>query len=266
MVGPRDRVEVDDAADGGAFEQHQGRTDDPRHADVLGGAGQAVLGEARQQGEVAAQPRARRAGGGVPVGVRVAETPAQVDGGDEVVAGRGVEARQQARSRPAEHRDREVAGGRAGVGVAADHRDAVERGGVGQAGQDRVCGPGLPGPEGVDDGERAPAHGGDVAQVDHDPAIAREVRIVGHEAVEEALDGQQQVPVAVGDRRAIVADRHGRVPAPEPEPPHHRVDVALVADPAGLADLAGQRPDVDPGGHAALRKVRRPCSGSCIGG
>ena len=137
-VGPRDGVEGEDAADVRTFEQHQRRADDARHADVLGGRAEPVFGETRQQVEVAAQARARRARRGVPVGIGIAEAAAQVDGGDEVVAGRRVEARQQARARPAQHRDGEVAGGGTRVGVAADDRHAVERGGVAKAVEDRV--------------------------------------------------------------------------------------------------------------------------------
>ncbi len=85
------------------------------------------LREARQHREVAAQTPAGGTGRGVPVRIRLPEVAAQVEGGDEVVPGGGIEARQEARTRPAEHGDREVAGFRAGVGVAADDRDAVER-------------------------------------------------------------------------------------------------------------------------------------------
>ena len=65
-------------------------------------------------------------------------------------------------------------------------------------------------PNGIDHRDRPSAHGGDVGDVDHDAAPAREPRIAGHELVHEAFNGEQQVTVAVRDRRTVVADRNGR--------------------------------------------------------
>jgi hypothetical protein len=151
--------------------------------------------------------------------------------------------------------------------MSADDRYAVERGRLGQAGEDRGRRRRVPAPKGVDDRKRAPAHGRHVAEIDHDPAIAGEVRIGGDEAVDEALDGQQQVAVAIGNGGAIVAHRYRGVAVAQSQARNDGIDVALVRDAARIPDLARQGLEIDGRGHhAALRKVTSPCSGSCIGG
>ncbi len=202
-------------------------------------------------GEVGAQAVARRPGRSVPVGMRIAETPAQVDGGDEIVARCRIEAREQPGTGAAEHGDRQVPGLRTRVRVAADDRHAVERGGVRHAGQDRVRRRGVPAPQGVDDRERAPAHGRHVAEVDHDPAIAGEVGIGRDEAVDEALDGEEQVSIPIGNGGAVVAHRHRGMPGTQSEPRDDGIDVTLVGDAARIPDLAGQGLEVDGRGHHA---------------
>ena len=81
------------------------------------------FGDRRQQLEIAAQPRMRRVGRGLPVGERLAVAAAQVDRGDQPVAGLGVEAGQQPPG-AAEDRDRQLAAIGADVGVTADDRHA----------------------------------------------------------------------------------------------------------------------------------------------
>ena len=151
--------------------------------------------------------------------------------------------------------------------MASDDRHAVESRGIAQTGQDRVGRVGVPAPDRIDHGDRTPTHGGDVAEVHHDPAVPGEIGVGGHEGLDEALDRQQQVPVAVGERRAVVADRNGVGALAKPETGDHGVDVALVGDAASLADLARQRRKVEGGRHQAARaSLITPSSGSCRGG
>ena len=73
--------------------------------------------------------------------------------------------------------------------------------------------------------------------------------------------------VAVGDGGAIVADRHGFGAAPQPEAPHHVIDVPLVRHAARVADLTRQRGKLEGvRRHAARLSLMTPNSGSCMGG
>ncbi len=188
------------------------------------------------------------------------------------MAGQGIETREQPFG-PAEHGDREAAPIRARIGVAADDRYAVGLGPGLQPRQDRHC-PGLVGrPERVYDRDGAAPHGGDVAQVDHDAAIAGEPRIGGDEAVDEAFDRKEQEAVPVRNGGAIVADRDG---APGPlEPPAGRDserfdrdrDIAFAVEAAARAD---QGREIEQGAihrHAAsLVTAVMPAIGSPSGG
>ena len=124
-------------------------------------------------------------------------------------------------------------------------------------------------PQGVDHGDRASAHGRDVADIDHHPAEAGEIRIGGHEPVHEPFDGEEEVAVAIGNRGAIVAQGHGERTVAQAEPPDHRVDVAFMGEAAPVSEMSR---DLGEGlylahAHAAcFRRVTRPCSGSAMAG
>ncbi len=106
--------------------------------------------------------------------------------------------------------------------------------------EDRGGSLGAVGPDGIDDRGRPAAHGGDVRQVDHDRAPAGEPRIGGHEFVDEAFDGKEEIAVAVRDRRAIVADRtSSRRRAGEGL--RRERDVALRGEAAAFAQSAPRR-------------------------
>ena len=114
-----------------------------------------------------------------------------------------------------------------------------------------ACAPGRArAPQGVDHGDRAAAHRGDVAEVDHYPAPAGKARVVRDEGVEEPLDGKQQVAVAVGNRRAIVAVRHSA----DLEPPDDGRDVGLVREATAGTDRLGQSGEIE----AHVRKILKP--------
>jgi hypothetical protein len=65
-------------------------------------------------------------------------------------------------------------------------------------------------PQRIDDRQRPSAHGVDVADVDHHAAIAGEPRRSADEILDEALDREQQIAVAIRDGGAIITDRHRR--------------------------------------------------------
>ena len=124
--------------------------------------------------EVGAQPLGRRREARVPERVPRVHLAAQVDGGDQLVARARVEAGEQA-ARAAQHRDRQRGVRAAQVGVAADDRHAEP------PRRRRRCpaaaAPPLAAPrreQRVDDRERPAAHRVDVADVDHDRAVAGE--------------------------------------------------------------------------------------------
>ncbi len=163
--------------------------------------------------------------------------------------------------RAAEDGDGELLAVVAGVAVAADQRDAVGGAGGPHAVEQRPGGVEVAAPERVHHRERAAAHGGDVAGVDHDAAPAREPGQRPDEAAEEALDREQQPAIPVRDGGAVVADAHR--PAGQLEALQQRRQVGLVREPARLAQRRRQRLQCcdrtirSPGGSAAGSAVGR---------
>ena len=188
------------------------------------------------------------------------------------MTGQGVETRQQP-VRPAEDRDRQTAPIRARVGVAADDRNAIGRGPGLESCQDR-CGQGLVGrPERVDDRDGPPAHGRDVAEIDHDAAIAGEPRVGCDEAVDEAFDCEEQEAVPVRNGGAIVPDRDGLARNAEPaagreaEGFDRSRDIAFAVEAAARADQGREIPQGSVHRHAAsLVTAVMPAIGSPSGG
>ncbi len=84
MATPEHSASIDSGADDAAL------------ADILGGARQPGFGDQRQQLDIAAQPLMRRVGRGFPVRERLAVAAAQIDRGDQAIAGLGIEAGQAA--------------------------------------------------------------------------------------------------------------------------------------------------------------------------
>ena len=123
--------------------------------------------------------------------------------------------------------------------MAADDRDVVSRRRGAQAIENGARLPLAVGPDRVDHGERPAAHRRDVGEIDHHAAPAGEPGIGGDESVEETLDGEQQMAVGVGNRRAIVADAHGR--AGEAEPLGDEADVGLRRDAGAFPQRLRQR-------------------------
>ena len=123
--------------------------------------------------------------------------------------------------------------------MAADDGHAIGGTARRQALQDRACRLAVPAPQGIDHGDRPSAHGGNVGNIDHDPAIAGEPGFAGDEFIEEALDGEEKVTIAVRNGGAIVADRNRRRPA-KAEGFHHGIDIALMAKALGLGQAAGE--------------------------
>ena len=100
--------------------------------------------------------------------------------------------------------------------MAADNRHAEGGRGVPQPGQDRIARLGIAGPDGIDDGNGAPAHGGDIGDVHHDATPASEPGVLLDEGADETLDRQEKETVAIRDgprshrRRRSRTRRKGR--------------------------------------------------------
>ena len=204
-----DGVEVKRDRHARAFGQHDRRAGNAALADVLGGARKAFLGKLGQKREIGAEALGRRLERSLKIVERLAVCAALVDDHDQRVARLGVEAGQKPRARPPQDGDRQMCLTIVQVGVTADDRNAIGAGCGPQAVENRLR-PLFPlGPDDVDDGKRAPSHRRDVAQIDHHAAPAGEPGIGVDECADEAFGGEEKVPVAIRDRRAIVADRDG---------------------------------------------------------
>ncbi len=259
--------DVDARADARAFREHHRGADDPALRDVLGRRGKAGLRKGRQQREVRAQPRPWRVRSRLPVRERLAIAAAQIDRCYQVIAGACIKRREKPLG-AAEDGDRELPAVGAGIGVAADDRNAEGVRGRPHPGQHRACLDIARRPDRVDHGDGPAAHRGNVGDVDHHPAPAGEPGIAGDELVHEAFDGEQQKAVAVGDRGAIVADRDGRR-ARQTEPLGHGRDVALGFEAAPIAQRRGQLAEGRRARHHAaflLGSDRNPVAASAIGG
>ena len=91
--------------------------------------------------------------------------------------------------------------------MAADDGDVVGAGGGLHSLPDLV-GVGLSGsPEDVGDGEGSATHGGDVAEIDHDRAVAGEPRVVGDEGFQHSFGGEKKMTATdgIGNGGAVVA-------------------------------------------------------------
>jgi hypothetical protein len=125
-------------------------------------------------------------------------------------------------------------------------------------------------PQGIDHGDGAPAHGGDVTEVDHHAAVAREPGHLLDKIFHQAFDGKQQVTIAIGDRRAVVAQQdtagcrtqaitgrahHGVAQATRQglaQCGYHIADVALVGKASAGAQGGHQCLQVDGIGHGGV--------------
>ena len=186
-------------------------------------------------------------GGGVPIGERLAVAPAEIDRGDQPIAGMGVETGQEPAG-AAENGDRKLAAVGAHIGVAADDRDGERFRGGAKAGEDRRGLFAAIRPDRIDDGDRPAAHRGDIRDVDHHPAPAGKPWVGGDEFVDEAFDGEEQVAVAIRDRRAVVADRNRRRRR-EAELLGDRPDVGLRGKATRVAQRLRERAHVEPLSH-----------------
>ena len=217
--------------------------------------------------EVAAQPCRRRVGGGFPVGERLAIAAAQVDRGNQLVAGLRVEAGEQTLG-AAEDRDRELAAIAARVGVAADDRHAECLRGRAQARPATGAASSSP----ADQTASTTASGRPpiaatsemLTMTPHQPANHGSR---GDELVDEAFDREQQESVAVGNGGAVVADRN-RARAGQSELRRDRGDVVLGGKPAACPQRGRKRTDCDRTQHHAafFGSDRKPVSASANGG
>ena len=157
---------------------------------------------------------------------------------------------------------RKLAAVGADIGVAAYHRNPETLGSRAEPFEHRGGLVLAIRPHSVDHGERATAHRRYVGDVDHHPAPAGEPRVTGHELIHEALDGEQKVAVAVRDRRAVVAHRHG-AGAIEAEARGGEADIGLGLQAVAGAERVGKRAQH----HAAFRDMAwKPVSGLAKGG
>jgi hypothetical protein len=111
------------------------------------------------------------------------------------------------------------------------------------------------GPEHVDKRDRPAAHRRDVAEIDHDRAIAGEPGIRRHKTFDHAFGGEQQKPSArIGQRGGVVADG----------------DVAVAAEARRVVFQDGHffghgRKGVQPGGEGGETRCRVHATCSAAG-
>ena len=171
---------------------------------------EAAAGDFRQKREIAAQALRRRGERRLPIVERLAVSPAMIDCRDENVARPCVKTRQQALSRAPEDRDRKLRLRCVEIAVAPDDWRSVSLGRGLHAIEDRRGGGFVLRPDRIDDGDRPAAHRSNVGDVHHHAAPAREPRIGSDEGVDESFDRKQEMPVAIGNGGAVVADWNRR--------------------------------------------------------
>ena len=103
-------------------------------------------------------------------------------------------------------------------------------------------------PDRIDDRDRPAAHRGDIRDIDHRPAPAGEPWVGGDEFVDEAFDREEQIAVAVRDRRTVVADRDRRRRR-EAELLGDRPDVGLRGKATRVAQRLRERAHIEPLSH-----------------
>ena len=121
------------------------------------------------------------------------------------------------------------------------------------------------GPDRVDDRERPAAHRRDIGEVDHHAAPSGEPGIGGDKGVDKALDGEQQMAVAVGNRGAIVADRN--CGAAQSEAFGDDADIGLGGEAGAVAQP--RAPALERGGvhlRPPSASATKPISGARQGG
>src|SRR4029077_4875220 len=151
--------------------------------------------------------------------------------------------------------------------MTANDRNAECAGSVFQAPDNRRCAVPTVGPERIDDGERPPAHSGDIRDVDHYAAPAGKPRIARAEFVHKTFDCKERITVAVRDGRTIVADGH-RLVCGYFQATRHGCDISLGCQ--ALAVAKPLRKPLDRVRHlfqpAIFGRDKKPISGVAKGG